>query len=321
MEHTAVPTAQQSAKMIPYAQIKLGRGFRATQSIFYYSQRLVCHPALRRRVARIIAIYIRRRRKQVARHSTKVPKHVLQLLTQSGWAMLDPLPASMVADMRNYLHDKPVYLPSGVGVPFSDLPLGTTQATYSLEALFDCDAIVRIVHAPQFLGIAEAWLGCWPTLCSIGARWSFPVPGAPAATQAFHRDPDDWRFLKVFVYLTDVDPAAGPHTYVAGSHVTPGRIFGNIYSDQEVVSRFGSQRIQTVIGSAGTCFVADTWGIHKGGIPLQKPRLLLQLQYSLLPNYSLDYSPLRGSNGLRFDPYLMRLLLRPGDAANNPPSG
>lgn len=307
--------------MIPYAQIKPGRGFRPAQGFLYYSQRLVCHHALRQRVARIIAISIHRRHKQIAHYPTKVPKHVLQSLTHRGWAMLEPLPDRVVAEMRNHFHNKPVHLPSGVTIPFSDLPPGAAQAAYNLEAILDCDAIVELAHSPQFLGIAEAWLGCWPTLCSIGARWSLPVPDLPMTTQAFHRDPDDWRFLKVFVYLTDVDENAGPHCYVTGSHATSGRLVGNVYPNQEVVSRFGSDRIHAVIGSAGTCFVADTWGIHKGVAPIQKPRLLLQLQYSLLPNYSLRYQPLPARDGQRFEPYLMRLLLRPAKAANARLSG
>lgn len=307
--------------MIPYAQIKLGKGFRAAQSICYYSQRLAFHSALRQRVAQIIASSIRRRHKYVVRYSAKAPMHIRQSLAHSGWAMLDPLPDKVVADIWNHLCDKPVYPPSEAAIRLSDLPPGVTQAAYSLETLLGCDAIVQLAHAPQILGIAESWLGCWPTLCSIGARWSLPVLDLPAATQAFHRDPDDWRFLKVFVYLTDVDETAGPHNYVAGSHTTSGRLVGNIYSDQEVISRFGAHSIHTFVGPAGTCFVADTWGIHKGAVPIQKPRLLLQLQYSLLPNYSLHYQPLPAPNGQSFDPYLMRLLLRPGNAANARPQG
>jgi hypothetical protein len=41
--------------------------------------------------------------------------------------------------------------------------------------------------------------------------------------QAFHRDSEDWRYLKILVYLSDVDDGAGPHVYLHGSHLTRRR--------------------------------------------------------------------------------------------------
>ncbi len=40
--------------------------------------------------------------------------------------------------------------------------------------------------------------------------------------QYFHRDPDDFRFLTLFIYLTDVSPSAGPHQVIPGSHFLAG---------------------------------------------------------------------------------------------------
>ena len=36
--------------------------------------------------------------------------------------------------------------------------------------------------------------------------------------QKFHRDYESFNFIKLFVYLTDVDKDFGPHQYIIGSH-------------------------------------------------------------------------------------------------------
>jgi len=144
---------------------------------------------------------------------------------------------------------------------------------------------------------------------SLGVRWSFPVSKPPAATQLFHRDPDDWKFVKFFVYLTDVDAGSGPHTYVMHSFRTAGRIRARAYSRQEIDSRYGKDAVYTVTGPRGMAFMADTYGIHAGTTPTHTPRLMLQAQYSLLPIFAFNYSPavLQGTD--RLAGYVNRLLI------------
>jgi hypothetical protein len=45
-------------------------------------------------------------------------------------------------------------------------------------------------------------------------------------------------------------------------------------------------------------------------LPSDKPRLLLQIQYSLLPVYMYDYAPAAGLQAARIDGYINRLLLK-----------
>jgi hypothetical protein len=73
---------------------------------------------------------------------------------------------------------------------------------------------------------------CKPTISALGLRWSFPVPGQSSALQMFHRDSEDWRYLKVLVYLTDVDEDAGPHVYLHGSHLTQAPMRLRFYTDK-----------------------------------------------------------------------------------------
>ncbi len=53
--------------------------------------------------------------------------------------------------------------------------------------------------------------------------WSFPTAATPLeklkAAQVFHYDMDDYRFIKFFFYLTDVDLASGLYVCIRGNHI------------------------------------------------------------------------------------------------------
>ena len=102
---------------------------------------------------------------------------------------------------------------------------------------------------------------------------------------------------------------SGPHEFVAGSHLTSGRILSRPYGDEQLRRRYGDQRMLKIIGPKGTTFIADTWGVHKGHMPISRPRLLLQIQYSILPVMKFEYEPVRAPNAEQFNRYTNRLVL------------
>ena len=63
------------------------------------------------------------------------------------------------------------------------------------------------------------------------------------------------------------------------------------------------------MGPRGTTFVADTLGVHRGVAPTERPRLILQAQYSVLPIYAFRYPPAK-SSGPPDGSYSSRLILR-----------
>ena len=68
-----------------------------------------------------------------------------------------------------------------------------------------------LANSAPLVRLAAQYISCKPTISAIALRWSYPQAGGGSGLQGFHRDCDDWRFIKVFVYLTDVDHTAGPH--------------------------------------------------------------------------------------------------------------
>ena len=99
--------------------------------------------------------------------------------------------------------------------------------------------------------------------------------------QLFHFDNDFSNFLKFYLYLTNVSFDEGPHTYINETNKIKDKehILMRPISDKKVMSKYISKK--TYLGSKGTYFFTDGFGIHKGE-PLKKNyRLILNVHYGL----------------------------------------
>jgi hypothetical protein len=316
--------------LIPYAKLRPGPGFRAGRVSLYYAQRLAVGPWLRRSIARIIASLIRFGQSTDSWEPVERQyANVVSTLHQQGVATLPGFVTEDKANsILNYLLGEDVLLADGRLMPTERLPPDTPMAVYPLQTLTKNRELLSLVNAAPVLRIAADYLGCKPTLSGLGAYWSFPEnePAVSASgtrnlgiptvidrliyTQHFHRDLDDWRFVKLFVYLTDVDHGSGPHAYVMQSHRTVAHFRARRYSRRVIDSRYGSDKVRTILGPRGTAFMADTYGIHAGMVPTLAPRLILQAQYSLLPVFAFHYEPVEAEDTSDLDAYVTRLILR-----------
>ena len=294
----------QFVKIVPGAGLHsslLGRSL-------YYCQRLITPPRVRRYIANLIARLIRAKHARM-RYPTDV---VTQRLQADGFAPLGQLLSTQqCAEIQDYLQDKSVSdrYASPVRFHLADRLDAVRMAEYALVDIINCPHILALANSDRLLGLAEQYLYCKPTLSSMMLRWSFPSDVPVGNVQQFHRDQDDWRHLKIMVYLTDVTESDGPHVYVLGTHKEAAPIRIKVEDDDTVHRRYGASAINVVTGTAGTGFAVDTAGIHKGEVPLDRPRLMLQMQYSLLPNFANRYQPqIYGGAGV-FDNYVNRLLV------------
>ena len=138
--------------------------------------------------------------------------------------------------------------------------------------------------------------------------WSIAGKDKAKDAQLFHRDVDDIKFCKVFVYLTDVGPNDGPHTYVRGSSNTNKLTIIRRYEDQEINKAFGKENVLYLTRPRGSYFLVDTYGFHKGTLPIDNDRLLLQVQYSINPIGIEDYKPIAKEHN--YNKYTNRLLFK-----------
>jgi hypothetical protein len=299
-----------------YAQLTPGRRFAPLHSLLYYSQRIVTRPSLRRWVVRALsgALRVRQGPGNELHGNTTEEQTALANLSDSGYAPLGNLLSSAQCDeIRAYLNDKILSDRDRARDAFTAAqpPKGVRVADYHLRDVIACPHILELANSVPLLGLAARYMDCKPTISALGLRWSFPVEGDDSALQAFHRDSEDWRYLKVLVYLTDVDLDAGPHVYLHGSHLTQAPMRLRFYSDNEISSAYSAEKLLTAVGSRGFCFAVDTAGIHKGTAPARNPRLMLQIQYSLLPSYAYHYAPEAYQGPLILDPYVNRLIVKP----------
>jgi hypothetical protein len=183
-------------------------------------------------------------------------------------------------------------------------------AHYKREELIEIDEIFAIANDSRVLNVVSNYLGVKPTISNVNCWWSFGDRESAKDAQFYHRDLDDYKFLKMFFYLTDVDENSGPHIYVKKSHRINKLLELRRFSDEEVINTFNNENILVLTEPKGSCFIEDTYGIHKGQLPVKGNRLLLQIQYSYLPLHVENYNPKKCDilERMKFDKYINRLL-------------
>jgi Phytanoyl-CoA dioxygenase (PhyH) len=150
--------------------------------------------------------------------------------------------------------------------------------------IYDLPELQELATDETLMAVAQAYLKCRPVSDLTAMWWSTPYGDSPSseAAQLFHFDMDRLKFIKFFVYLSDVDETHGPHVYVARSHIRkpkPVRRDGRIV-DEEIVRAYGREAIVEITGERGTILAVDTRGFHKGKAPETGDRLLFQVEYA-----------------------------------------
>jgi hypothetical protein len=165
-------------------------------------------------------------------------------------------------------------------------PNRVVAPTYWFDAknLANNPAVQLAFLDPSMRRLAQAYLRVEPILDLHAMWWSVPYGPAPDASSAqmYHFDMDRLKWLKFFIYLTDVGPENGPHVFLRGTHVRKPRALlrdGRI-PDDEVYRHWPRERALEVVGPAGTLFAADTRAFHKGKAVTKGHRLVLEVQFS-----------------------------------------
>jgi len=97
--------------------------------------------------------------------------------------------------------------------------------------------------------------------------------------QYFHWDNDFTKFFKFYIYLSDVDEDSGPHIFIPGTHKKKKKIhkLSRLFDDKNIYSSYKEKKI--FHGKKGSAFLVDSYGLHKGETPKNKPRLMLNIHY------------------------------------------
>ena len=234
------------------------------------------------------------------------------------------LPANVVADMRAHFDANPVhrgphiYAFDGQPKRLDQIRRDYSMAGYNYGQVLGAPHMLDTLNDPRLIDVIEAFMGCVPTLYSLHGWWSFPASRPELIhSQYFHRDIDDYRFLALFLYLTDVGHAGGPHQVIAGSQTVDGTkrlidrakaagkdINGFDATDSFAASageqfsnnceRLFGDRVFDATGPAGTMWLVNTMALHRGLMPLNSPRLIVCARYGLGPcinSVDLEHGP------------------------------
>lgn len=198
------------------------------------------------------------------------------------------VPDSTIEDINRELDSLPVVDRHGLEyASLSEVSTGDGRVVCRTRDVRKISAAMQLATDPVLIALAESYLGCQPVLENLSAMVSWPnaetdLDSLALNAQLFHYDKDRLRFLKVFVFLSDIDAENGPHAYVRKSHTTrPDALWQQRrFTDEELISEVEATHITEVCGPAGTILMADTMGLHKG-VPVKSgTRRVLQIQYS-----------------------------------------
>jgi hypothetical protein len=286
---------------------------RGLESIYYYLMRLLPFAPVRRVVSAVLVCYLnwlRLRKLRIIRPPlTREQAGYIDSLRWRGWVQLPPVLApSKIDEIVAFLKDKDLIAPNGCRFRM-DKPGNNVLASTSTLTTLLSPHVPELMNHPDVLAVSASYLGCEPTISCVRIDWYAPNAGEPARVQKYHRDYDDWRFIKFFVYLTDVDDNSGPHEYVQGSHLKSGRMRATSFEREQLEPQYGHDSFMRVCGPRGTSFMVDTYGIHKGNAPVAAPRLMLQIEYSLLPVLIYHYDAVEMALPLNASHYTNRLLI------------
>ncbi|WP_194273729.1 MULTISPECIES: phytanoyl-CoA dioxygenase family protein [Rhizobium] len=146
----------------------------------------------------------------------------------------------------------------------------------------------KLAFDPYILSMVSQYLGCAPVHVQTNLWFSFPTlkdkNNLSTNAQMYHQDKEFTKFIKVFIYLSDVGPDNGPHAYIVGSHIdeahTHGFKFSDRIPDEDITKYYAPERIRSLVGPAGTITFGDTSCVHKG-VPVEAGyRLMMQLEYA-----------------------------------------
>ncbi|WP_299195685.1 hypothetical protein [uncultured Erythrobacter sp.] len=187
-------------------------------------------------------------------------------LAANGFARLDGLiDPRALADLEQAAA---IRIAGGDGVP-SASPDGTSNKAFWSRPL-DADlidgkmphdsAFTRFALQPALLGFLARSLGTLPLLDYVLLTVSRPVSGELSQSQLWHRDHDDVRTIKVFVYLTDVSSQAdGPFTFLPGPQSDlAGQPLRSHAPDDWLMARADASDLEQMIAPKLSAFAVET---------------------------------------------------------------
>jgi len=165
--------------------------------------------------------------------------------------------------------------------------------------LMQLDEVFILLNNEKLLSILDCYFGCIPKLTNVNVRRSFVNTLTDMETNFYHCDENSYKFLKVFIYLNDVNLDGGPFTYALGSHKNKTLLYQSKYhyTDTEINNAYSKDKIFYATANLGDVIIGNTRGFHKGTKVKNTERTMITLNFGMHPddfnfNNKLNYSNL-----------------------------
>jgi len=170
-------------------------------------------------------------------------------------------------------------------------------ASYSREVVLSTPHLLEVCNATSLIDIVSSYLGCPATLQSLNLFWTFSTK-QPGGVSVFHRDQNDFRSVSFYMFLSKVDLESGSHEYIRGStnlefcdrrireanlSAVRGIDFFTPPWAQHSVDAVFQKDVSVMSGPAGTAFISDGYGLHRGVVPRGSDRLLFIADFGIMP--------------------------------------
>lgn len=179
-----------------------------------------------------------------------------------------------------------------------------------LEPDLESSPLISLATHPALVEPIAEYLGMLPVLREIDLAYSPNKVYVRGKSQNFHMDQEDYRAVKVFLYISDITEQSGPLCAIpakASREVYDALLAQGVIQrrnhklDDEVIYRHVSpERVCVLTGESGTVSMVDTsscW--HYGSRPGNQPRRVVFFGYVTPFSTKLPWR-WRGSDALKF---------------------
>jgi hypothetical protein len=149
---------------------------------------------------------------------------------------------------------------------------------------------IQFALQPAVIDTVNTYLGLLSKLLYVDVWDTVPLvhDGPDMGSQRWHRDPEDAKLVKTFLYFSDVDAGSGAMQYVPNSRRGEqyGRLWpqqfpkGSVPPPEEFDRLIPADARELCAKPSGTLMFVDTSGFHRGGRALDRRRVLATWTYT-----------------------------------------
>jgi ectoine hydroxylase-related dioxygenase (phytanoyl-CoA dioxygenase family) len=155
------------------------------------------------------------------------------------------------------------------------------------QPLLNVESLWDVAFHDDLVVLAANYFGCLPYFGTCNLRKSFVNDLKEDHTQIYHQDPNSPQFIKMFLYLNDVDDMGGPFCIVEGSHRNKfeGCYDKYRWDTDEINLIYGEDKVKYLTANVGDLIIANTTAFHKGTKPYSSDRTMITLDWVLHPEF------------------------------------